>query len=211
MDEYAIMRVSGVFFCLAEMSRGRMKKKLSDRPMRSLMVVWRSLKPGHPAWWRSKFQTTLFRKICFALINFITQLILVYSWWPMDEYAIMSTFAGRFVTLTPQCMERLRASSNLMFNAFKISGEVQRSQRQVLDLRRRAVEIAEASHVVEFQRQILMSAMMQACNAKGKARSDLLRVMVGEFTFLRGIWFLVGNGNQREFVSFQISIRGIFY
>jgi len=49
MDEYAIMRVSGVFFCLVEMSRGRMKKKLSDRPMRSLMVVWRSLKPGHPA------------------------------------------------------------------------------------------------------------------------------------------------------------------
>ena len=97
-----------------------------------------------------------------------------------------STFAGGFVTLTPQRMERLRASSNLMFNAFKISGEVQRSQRQVLDLRRRAVEIAEASHVVEFQRQILMSAMMQACIAKGKARSDLLRVMVGDFTFLRG-------------------------
>ena len=79
-----------------------------------------------------------------------------------------STFIGGFVTLTPQRMERLRASSNLMFNAFKISGEVQRSQRQVLDLRRRAVEIAEASHVVEFQRQILMSAMMQACKCKGQ-------------------------------------------
>ena len=69
-----------------------------------------------------------------------------------------STFAGGFVTLMPQRMERLRASSNLMFNAFKISGEVQRSQRQVLDLRRRAVEIAEASHVVEFRRRDLQIA-----------------------------------------------------
>jgi len=51
----------------------------------------------------------------------------------MDEYAIMSTFAGRFVTLTLQCMERLRASSNMMFNALKIFGEVSRLQRQVLD------------------------------------------------------------------------------
>ena len=47
MDKYAIMKVPIVFFCLPKLCRGRMKK-LSDRPMRSLMVAWEIAQIGSP-------------------------------------------------------------------------------------------------------------------------------------------------------------------
>ena len=104
-----------------------------------------------------------------------------------------STFAGRFVTLTPQCLERPRASSNLMFKVLNISDGVQRSQRQVLEHRWRVVQIAEASHVVELQRQVLQIAFMKStCSPR-----------MGLFTSIILLGVCLVYGNVMQFSSYE--------
>ena len=61
----------------------------------------------------------------------------------------------RVVMVMPQRMERPGASSNLMFNAFKISGEVQRSQRRVFY----EVNLRMGSFYIFFKKENLSNRM----------------------------------------------------